>query len=191
MTLPSRAEIVAAVKGLGLLMRGDARALLCYDLSLDGFWRSFWPPLLALIAYALLMQPDAGDADSWGDDRLGFALVEGVKFLLAWALYFALIAGLSRLFHLGERFAIFVVLYNWAQAITTVATLPVLAGASWGLLPAGTLAGWSTALLLAWLYIVVRVARAGLGATLSLALAVSALDLMVSVAVHRLVESLF
>lgn len=190
MAPPPRGEIAAAVKGLGLLLRGDGRALLCYDLSLDGFWRSFWLPLLMLVAYALLMQPDAAEQAYWGDDTTAFTLVQAVKFAAAWVAYFALIAGLSRLYGLGQRFAIFVVLYNWAQGITTAATLPLLALARWDLLPAGTLGGWSTALLLAWLYIVVRIARLGLGAPLPLALAAAALDLMVSLLLHRVVDLL-
>ncbi|WP_341894918.1 hypothetical protein [Ferrovibrio terrae] len=190
MALPHKAEILSALKGLGLLLRGDGRALLYYDLSLDGFWRSFWLPLLMLVAYALLMRPDAVEQAYWGDDTTAFALVQVVKFAVAWAAYFALIAGLSRLYGLGQRFAVFVVLYNWAQGITTAATLPILAASTWGLLPAGTLGGWSTALLLAWLYIVVRIARLGLGAPLPLALAAAALDLMVSLLLHRLVDLL-
>jgi hypothetical protein len=190
MALPSRAELLSAIRGLGLLLRGDGRAVLCYDLSLDGFWRSFWLPLATLVLYAAVMQPETADLAYWGDDRLGFALAQAMKFAAAWAVYFAFIASLSRMFQLGARFGIFVILYNWAQGITTAATLPILAGASWGLLPAGVLAGWSTALLLAWLYIVARIARLGLGAGLSLALAVAALDLIVSVAMHRLVDML-
>lgn len=190
MAFPTGAEIRAATKGLGLLLRGDERALLCYDLSLEGFWRSFWLPLVLLLAYVLIMRPDAAELAAYDDDVTYYTLLQAVKFLLNWIAYFALIAGISRLFGLTERFGIFVVLYNWAQAITTAATLPILAGATWGLLPSSVLAGWSTALLLAWLYIVVRVARHGLGASLSLAIAISALDLLVTLAMHRLVDLL-
>lgn len=190
MALPSSAEITSAIKGLGLLLRGDDRALFCYDLSLDSFWRSFWLPFALLVAYALIMQPSAAElALMEGDDDF-YALDQGMKFLLAWLAYFGLVAGISRVFGLGGRFGIFVILYNWAQAITTAATLPVLAATSWGLLPASVLSGWSTALLLAWLYIVMRIARHGLGASLSLSLAISALDLLVSLAAHRLVDLL-
>lgn len=190
MALPSSAEIRAAVKGLGLLLRGDGRALLCHDLSLDGFWRSFWLPLAFLVIYAVVMRPTAVELAAFDDDRTVYTLAQGLKFLLGWVAYFALVAGISRIFGLGERFGIFVILYNWAQAITTAATLPILAGVSWGVLPLSVLSGWSTALLLAWLYIVVRVARHGLGATWSLALAISALDLLTSLAMHRLVDLL-
>lgn len=190
MALPSSAEIRAAVKGLGLLLRGDERALLCYDLSLDGFWRSFWLPLLLLVAYTLVMQPSAVELAAYDDDRAFYMLVQAVKFLFGWVAYFALIAGISRIFGLGDRFGIFVILYNWAQAITTAATLPILAGVSSGVLSASVLTGWSTALLLAWLYIVVRIARHGLGGTLPLAITVSMLDLLVTLVMHRLVDLL-
>jgi hypothetical protein len=190
MALPSSAEIRSAVKGLGLLLRGDDRALLCHDLSLDGFWRSFWLPLALLVVYAVIMQPTAMELAAFDDSQMAYILTQAVKFLLGWVAYFALIGGISRIFGLSPRFGIFVILYNWAQAITTAATLPILAGVSWGLLPASVLAGWSTALLLAWLYIVVRVARHGLGATWSLALAISALDLLVTLAMHRLIDLL-
>lgn len=190
MALPSSAEIRAAVKGLGLLLRGDERALLCYDLSLDGFWRSFWLPLLLVVAYTLVMQPSAVELAAYDDDRAFYMLVQAVKFLFGWVAYFALIAGISRIFGLGDRFGIFVILYNWAQAITTAATLPILAGVSSGVLSASVLTGWSTALLLAWLYIVVRIARHGLGGTLPLAITVSMLDLLVTLVMHRLVDLL-
>lgn len=190
MALPLKGEIAAAVKGLGFVLRGDGRALMCYDLSLDGFWRSFWLPLLTLVAYALLMQPEGSEVAYWGDDGTGFALTQGLKFLLAWAVYFAVMAGLSRLYALGDRFSVFVILYNWAQGITTAATLPILLAANWDLLPSGTLTGWSTALLFAWLFIVYRIARLGLGAAMPLAIAAAVLDLSTSLLLHRLVDLL-
>lgn len=190
MALPLKRELAAAVGGLGLLLRGDGRALLQYDFSEDGFWRSFRWPLITLAAYVLLMQPDAGERAIWGDNTLGYALARGAEFLFAWFAYLFLIAGLSRGFGLGNRFAVFVVLYNWAQAITTAATLPLLAATAYGLLGPGILQGWSTALLLAWLYIVARIARIGLGAAWSLALAAAVLDLLVSILLHRIIDTL-
>lgn len=186
MMLPHRAEIAAALKGLALLLRGNPQALHFYDLSLDGFWRSFLAPLLCLAAYLLLQPMNAAETEIWGDSRLGFVLLQGLEYLLAWGAYFAAIAVLSRSFGLGHRFAVFVVLYNWAQAIVTAASLPVLAGSLFGVLPAGTLVGWSSGMLLLWVYVVVQLARIGLGAALSLAVGASALDLVISILMHRL-----
>lgn len=190
MALPLRRELAAAVAGLGLLLRGDGRALLQYDVSESGFWRSFRWPLFTLLAYVLLMQPDVAELAVWGDNTVGYALARGAEFLFAWFIYLFLIAGLSRAFGLGNRFAVFVVLYNWAQAITTAATLPLLAATAFGLLGPRILQGWSTALLLAWLYIVARIARIGLGAAWSLALGVAIFDLLVSILLHRAIDTL-
>lgn len=190
MALPLKDEVAAATRGLGFVLRGDGRALFCYDLTLDGFWRSFWLPLATLVAYALLMQPEGIEADYWAGNEIGFAVAQGLKFLLAWAVYFAVMAGLSRLYGLGNRFSVFVILYNWAQGITTAVTLPILLAANWDLLPGGALTGWSTALLFVWLFIVFRVARLGLGAALPLAIAASVLDLSTSLLLHRVVDLL-
>jgi hypothetical protein len=97
-------------------------------------------------------------------------------------------AAVSRGFGLSHRYAVFVVLYNWAQAIVTAASLPVLAGSLIGLLPPGTLTGWSTGILLLWLYIVLQAARIGLGAGLSLALGAAFLDLAASILLHGLLD---
>jgi len=190
MALPSSAEIRSAIKGLGLLLRGDDRVLLCYDLSLDGFWRSFWLPLALLVAYVLIMRPEAAELAAYDGDITYYMLLQALKFLLGWAAYFALIGLVSRMFGLSQRFGIFVILYNWAQAITTAATLPILAAVTWDLLPVSVLAGWSTALLLAWLYIVARIGRHGLGGTWPLAITLSSLDLLVTLVAHRLVDLL-
>lgn len=188
MALPNRAEIAAALKGLALLLRGDARGLQYYDLSLDGFWRSFGLPLFCLAVYLILQPVNPVQAEIWADNRLGFLLMQGLEYLLAWAAFLIAMAAICRGFGLGHRYAVFVVLYNWAQAIVTAASLPVLAGSLIGLLPPGTLTGWSTGILLLWLYIVLQAARIGLGAGLSLAVGAAFLDLAISILVHRLFD---
>ncbi|MFN4164550.1 MAG: hypothetical protein ACK4GK_08240 [Ferrovibrio sp.] len=188
MALPNRAEIAAALKGLALLLRGDARALQFYDLSLDGFWRSFGLPLFCLAVYLILQPVNPVQAEIWADNRLGFLLMQGLEYLLAWAAFLVAMAAISRGFGLGHRYAVFVVLYNWAQAIVTAASLPILAGSLIGLLPLGMLAGWSTGILLLWLYIVLQAGRIGLGASLSLAVGAAFLDLAISLLVHRLFD---
>jgi hypothetical protein len=185
MTLPGKAEIAAACRGLGLLLRGDARALQFYDLSEDGFWRSFRWPLIVGVVYAALLRPSVvAGADTV--DPYGFMLVQALQILASWGIYLGLIAGLSRMFGLSSRYGIFVILYNWAQAIVTAASIPVVAGERFDLLPASVLLGWSAALLLAWFFIVSQVARIGLQGGLPVALAAAIFDLSISLAVYRL-----
>lgn len=184
MALPGKAEIAAACRGLGLLLRGDERALQFYDLSEGGFWRSFRWPLLVGVVYVALLRPSPADGPDV--DPFGFLLIQLLQFLLSWSIYLGLIAGLSRMFGLSARYAIFVILYNWAQAIVTAASIPVVAGGSFDLLPGSVLLGWTAALLLAWFFIVSQVARIGLRGGLPVALAAAIFDLCVSLAVYRL-----
>lgn len=184
----SGAEIAAAFRGLGLVLRGDPRALQFYDLSADGFWRSFLPPLLAAGLYFLLLDPGEVELAGWDDNRIGYGLTQAGQYLSAWIAYLAAILLLMRGFQLKGSYPAFVVLYNWAQAITVAATLPILAASQWDLLPAGTMAGWHFTLLIAWLYIVAQLARLALGAGLAAAAAAAALDLAVTVLLHRAVD---
>lgn len=186
MALPGGAEIAAALRGLGLVLRGDARALQFYDLSADGFWRSFLLPLIAAALYFFLQQPTEADLAGWEGNAFGYGLVQAGQYVSAWIAYLAAILLLVRGFQLKGSYPAFVVLYNWAQAITVAATLPVLAAAQAEWLPAGTLAGWHLTLLVAWMYIVAQLARLALGAGLAAAMAAAALDLAVTILLHRL-----
>lgn len=190
MALPGGAEIAAALRGLGLVLRGDARALQFYDLSADGFWRSFLLPLIAAALYFFLQQPAEAELAGWEGNAFGYGLVQAGQYVSAWIAYLAAILLLVRGFQLKGSYPAFVVLYNWAQAITVAASLPVLAASQAGLLPEGTLAGWHLALLLAWTYIVAQLARLALGAGLGAAMAAAALDLAVTVLLHRAVSLL-
>lgn len=190
MAFPGGAEIAAALRGLGLVLRGDARALQFYDLSADGFWRSFLLPLIAAALYFYLQQPGEAELAGWEGSALGYGLVQAGQYVSAWIAYLAAILLLVRGFQLTGSYPAFVVLYNWAQAITVAASLPVLAASQAGLLPEGTLAGWHLALLFAWMYIVAQLARLALGAGLGAAMAAAALDLAVTVLLHRAVSLL-
>jgi hypothetical protein len=184
MALPSRDECRAALRGFALLLRGEARAVAFYDLSVEGVWRSFWPGLLLTLPYVLLLP--AADPAIPAD-----AAALAGQFLLqiaVWFVYLAAMMVFGRAFGLTARYAVFVVLYNWGQAVLLLATLPVLGLTAAGLLPAGVPDGWAGMLLLLWLYAVTRMARIGLGAPLGIALLAAVLDPAVTVLLHRMVD---
>lgn len=187
MALPSGAEIGAALRGLGMVLRGNPEALYWYDMSADGFWRSFWLPLLAALCYFLLQEPNPAVLAAWDGSRIGPVLVDAGQYLSAWILYLLAMVLLCRAFQLTARYAAFVIVYNWSQAIVTAASLPVLVASRWDWLPAGTLAGWHFTMLFVWLYVVAQAARLALGAPALAAVMAAGLDLAVTVLLHRLV----
>jgi hypothetical protein len=184
MALPSRAECRAALLGFAALLRGDPRALACYDLGVEGVWRSFWPSLLLTAPYVLLLPAADPGFDGGAAAMLGqFALQ-----IVTWIVYLVAMMVFCRAFGLTARYAVFVVLYNWGQAVLLAATLPVLALTALGVLPAAVPQGWAGLLLLFWLFAVTRMARLGLGAPLGIALLAALLDPAVTVLLHRLVD---
>ena len=53
--MPSYAEIQRSVQAAWLLARGDTRGMALFDLSLEGFWKSFAAALLVAPAYAIVL----------------------------------------------------------------------------------------------------------------------------------------
>lgn len=189
MALPSLAELHAAFRGLGLVVRGDRRALAFYDLSVEGFWRSFWPPLLIAIPYLLLLDAMAVALSTGAEEPVGISLLpQAVLQLSSWLGYLLVMVLYCRAFALTAGYAAFVVLYNWGQAIFMAATVLVLAASHWGLLPPGAPVGWSGMLLVLWIYVVVQMARLALGARTGVAIVAALLDVAMTVLLHRLVD---
>ena len=65
--MPSYAEIQRSVQAAWLLARGDTRGMALFDLSLEGFWKSFAAALLVAPAYAIVL------LDQYSVDRLARA----------------------------------------------------------------------------------------------------------------------
>lgn len=184
MALPGRDESLAALRGFVAVLRGDPQAPRYYDLSVDGVWRSFWPSLLLTIPYTLLLPA----ADPTVSIDVGALLGQFVLQLAVWFVYLAVMMVFCRAFGLTARYAVFVILYNWGQAVLLLSILPVLALAAADLLPAAAPQGWSLLLLVFWLFAVTRMAQVGLGAALGTAVLAGLLDPAVTELLHRLVD---
>ena len=187
MALPSREECRAALHGFIALLRGAPHAPGYYDLSVEGVWRSFWPALLLMVPYTLLLpaiDPGVGAAGP------GLLLGEFALQLVIWAAYLLVMMVFCRAFGLTARYAVFAVLYNWGQAVILLVTLPVMLLAAAGLLPVTVVQNWFILLLLFWLFAVTRMARIGLGAPLGIAILAGLLDPAITELLHRLVDLL-
>ncbi len=131
MTIPAWTEVQLAVGGALRLACGDRRGLGSFDVSLDGFWRSFragficYPFYLALVCFA-------ASAAEW--DQPGIAtilIVKSIAYVCGWAAFPLIILPLAGLLRRADRFLAFMVLYNWSQIPQVVLAVIVgLDGAS-------------------------------------------------------------
>jgi hypothetical protein len=126
--------ISRAMTGVFRLSLHDAKGLSWFEMTADGFFRSFWAIALAapLYAYALLgtvrafeAMPDAGGKSVSIGVFLG---LHALNFLGGSIVFLVAMIPLSRLLELSGRYAAFAIAYNWGTlAIQAVAIIPVLA----------------------------------------------------------------
>ena len=192
-TADFRAGIEAAVA----LLFGKPGALGRFDVSLDGFWRSFAAIVLVLPSFAISLmavwrgQMEQLPADAADVPWLGFVLERVVALGLAWValpLVLALIAG--RL-GLSGRYVPFIVARNWAEPVVSAFyAVPALFYAA-GFIDSDVAAFISLPVLLVALHYLYRIARQALGATISLAIGVVVLDLLLGLLVSETVSRLW
>lgn len=179
----ARRSLVAS--WLLFLRRPEGYALL--DLSERGFWRSF--PAILLVAPLYLWAsrielelPEQGvpaPAPSIGWDLFGL--------LLQWFGWPLVVAGLARLAGLTQGFVRYVVAYNWSSVLVMAAFLPPLLLYGVGLMGAPVALTLSFAVLLLSLYYRWYIARTAFETQGAVAFALVLADLVLGIAVNRLV----
>ena len=191
------ADFRAGIEAAVALLLGRPGALGRFDVSLDGFWRSFAAVLLVLPSFAISLMavwrgqmaqlpPDAVDVP-W----LGFVAERVVALGFAWValpLVLALIAG--RL-GLSGRYVPFIVARNWAEpVVAALYAVPALFYAA-GLIDEQLAALVSLPVLLVAMHYLFRIARQALGVPISLAIGVVVLDLLLGLLVSETVSRLW
>lgn len=186
--MPNIANILRAAFGAGRLALRDPAGMQFFDLSFEGFWRSFF-------AYVLVAPPFLVMAlmriEGEGRDLGLFALAKGLSYGASVIAFPVAMIAVARAFNLKAHYVPFVVAYNWSQIVVMGVALPVaLLGAVLALPTAIELA--LSLAVLAWaLYYLWFIARVALQANAQLAAAVTALEFALSYFVQSAVESRF
>lgn len=121
--IPSQADILRALYAAWRLALRDPGAMAQFDLSIAGFWRSFFAVVLVAPFYFLLLRLEYNllpAVPALG----GFFLVKGLFFLISWAAYPLLMIPLTRMLGLGQYYIGFIVAYNWSAVIVILVLLP-------------------------------------------------------------------
>jgi hypothetical protein len=191
MTVPPWIEVQLALGGALRLAVGDRRGLGCFDISLDGFWRSFRAAALCFPLYLILVAFRVS-AVQWERSGVPVALiVESIDYVISWVAFPLLILPLTRLLGRESRFLAFMVVYNWSQIPqTALFVLVTLDGAS-GLLTPGSAAFARLAAALAVLVYEWYIARVTLAVTGAQAMLVVIADLLLNSALGRVAASLY
>jgi hypothetical protein len=191
MTVPAWTEVQLAVGGALRLACGDRRGLGFFDISIDGFWRSFRAALICYPLYLLLLGFRIA-APVWeASGVVPVLVVETIAFVIAWAAFPLMILPLSRWLDRENRFLPFMVVYNWSQIPQAVLFVLIGLDSASGLLPPSTVqvAGMLAVIaVLVYQWFIARVALAVSGAQATL---VVVIDLLLGTTLGRLAEALY
>ncbi|HEX5796302.1 MAG TPA: hypothetical protein VFY19_10700 [Geminicoccaceae bacterium] len=124
--MPDREEVYRSIYGAYRLAFLDPSGMAYFNLSVDGFWRSFFAAVLVAPGYVLLVaqkltaQPDVLD--------LGWAiLVQTLAYGLIWAAFPVIALVLTQLLGLSRNYVPLIVAVNWAAVLQLGVLLAAMA----------------------------------------------------------------
>ena len=124
--MPDREEVYRSIYGAYRLAFLDPSGMAYFNLSVDGFWRSFFAAVLVAPGYVLLVaqkltaQPDVLD--------LGRAiLVQTLAYGLIWAAFPVVALVLTQLLGLSRNYVPLIVAVNWAAVLQLGVLLAAMA----------------------------------------------------------------
>jgi hypothetical protein len=108
-------EVRFALTGLLRLARGDRGGLLCFDRSVDGFWRSFRAAVLCYPLYLLLLTMRVASADWQNSGVLVIVTAETIGYVISWTAFPLAMLSVTHRIGRADRYFDFMVPYNWYQ----------------------------------------------------------------------------
>ena len=115
--IPTAQEIARGIKGAWLIFRFEPAGLWQFDLTIRGFWRSFWAPVLMLPFYGAVLAALAGEMNA----GVALGCVSYVVMLVLWPF---VVAWIARFFHLTAHYVPYVIANNWASVIALLLQVP-------------------------------------------------------------------
>jgi hypothetical protein len=123
--MPDRAEVLSALYGACRLAWFDASGMTYFNLTVEGFWRSFFAAVLVAPAYAILV----GMQSSAEAEDFNLALVfltESIGYVLAWCAFPIVALLLTRMLGLDRNYVALIVAHNWSAVPQTAALVAVV-----------------------------------------------------------------
>jgi Fe2+ transport system protein B len=156
-----------------------------FDLSVEGFWRSFFAAVLVAPGYALIVILSLGPTSApW----IAILLVQAIAYVIGWLMFPLAALAATRVLGLGARYVPLIVAANWAAVLQMVVFLAALLLQA--ILPDGlgsVVVAITTLAILFYQWFVIRTALESTG---GIALALLLLDLLLNALVSGVADGL-
>jgi hypothetical protein len=184
--IPDQREIYRSIYGAYLLARLDRSGMSHFNLSVDGFWRSFFAAVLVAPGYALLVAQDLSTraeeiSPAWA------LVVETLAYVIGWAAFPLVAIVITQMMGLSRNYAAMIIAANWA-AVLQIGLF--LAAMGLGLLLpalAGLLVTVATVAILSYQWFVFRTA---LSTTGGIAIALVLVELLLNGGISMIADGL-
>jgi hypothetical protein len=120
-------ELVVSLHGAWLLAKRDPGGMNWFDISVGGFWRSFWAAAVAFPFYLLLMALPAPPGQGYAASPTEIFLVRCLGYGMAWVAFPLVAIPLTRLIDRSSFYVPMVIALNWASVIQSgIMTVAIL-----------------------------------------------------------------
>jgi hypothetical protein len=191
-----REEIARSLTGAWELFLDRAGAMRSFDVSVEGFWRSFAAVVFTVPAYVLVALADRETSVTTAVDGaiqsdVSFAIETALGILLDWIALPVILAVLAGTLGIAQRYGAFIVARNWCAVIASVPFGVIGLIVAIGLIGADL----GNTLMLAALIVVLRynylIARRALEASIGFAVGIVVLDFVVGLSIALGLDALF
>jgi len=118
-------EATSALYGAWRLARRDLSGMNWFDISVEGFWRSFWAAAVAFPFYLLLVVTDLPNQPQ-NADLAEIFLVRSLGYGMAWIAFPLAALPLTRLIDRSSFYIPLIIALNWAAVLQTAALTIVM-----------------------------------------------------------------
>ncbi|MBT7265536.1 MAG: hypothetical protein HN884_01575 [Rhodospirillaceae bacterium] len=116
-------EIISSLYGTLRLAQGDTGGMNFFNISPEGFWRSFTAAVLIAPLFFILLSVRYLVSDS--DIPLArYTSIHAISYIIGWVAFPLLFFHLADILGIGQRFIRFIVSYNWASVLQNIVYLP-------------------------------------------------------------------
>lgn len=187
--MPIGAEIVRSIVGALRIALLDPDAPRWFNLSLEGFWRSFLAPALLAPFFLALILVDAGGGEEAG--RAATApLLRVLSYGLGVVAFPLAMIPIARLLRLSDSYVSYIIMWNWSAVPQSVVMMPATALVAFGAVAEKSAAMFSMAAVITVLFYGYLVARAGLRCQPFTAAGVVMLDFVLSLLINAAARNL-
>jgi len=177
-------EITKSINGAWRIARMDQNALNYFNISIEGFWRSFIAILIVAPFYLIFLVLNHDQLSTTelsteaATSKEFYVSMKLIAHILGWLVFPVVMIPISRLMDLSQRYIPYIIVWNWSNVLVMVVILPAVL-----IFPPSEHSGQSAKLILMAAQITVLfygylVARAGLECKTLTAIGVVMLDLL-------------